>query len=526
MPALQPAHGTQDGLPQTARATTSAAGYRPAIVWAPVAALAVFGLPFAGFTGLVLFHFYIKGGFFLDSGLFAFLISQTDPSLLTPRVFGGGSFLPVHFVPIFVVLSLIRRLLPVADAQFFAGFIGFCHALPGLAVFWLLHSEFRLRMPTGVAVAAIVGIGFSFNGLALAIIRYPHFEILIAGAVMLFIVALIRQRLGLAAFCFAVCLATREDAGFHVFGILFLVIVLNRWYGTSWRAQKIEIAFAAIALAYSLTVLGLQHAMAPGQSSFVGIYLGDPVFGKLSPAIVGERLLGYVIYRTYIVLPAIVAVFWAVRARNAYIALGYVAFLPWTIMHLTAASDVAATLSAYYAYPFLIASFWPLVGVVLARSPGTTRKPVAGPVLAFAAMVAASFTALPQQPNLGRIDVPQGFFSPPSLARQAMTNRAIAELSRSKALLAPVLVDDSVLALTPDGYTRDETIRDREDGHPNTVIYFVDGFEAAAARALAAAAGLDHHYQITGTSIRLATDFAIPASSPLAAYLAPAEASE
>src|SRR4029077_11986925 len=150
--------------------------------------------------------------------------------------------------------------------------IGSCHALPGLAVFWLLHREFAFRTPFGVTVAAILGIGFSFNGLALAVVRYPHFEILVAGAMMLFLVALTGRRLVVAALCLAVALATREDAGFHVFAILFLMIVLNSWYGVGWRAQKAEIAFAAIAVTYSLTVLGLQHAIAPGQSAFARVY--------------------------------------------------------------------------------------------------------------------------------------------------------------------------------------------------------------------------------------------------------------
>ncbi len=518
-----PAENERPPITVTCRVTASGAG--PAVGWELVAALAVFGLPFAAFSNLILYHFYIKGSFLYDSGLFAFLMSQTDPLLPTPLAFGGGSYLAIHFAPIFVVLSLIRRLVPVTDVQFFAGFIGFCHALPGLPVFWLLRSEFRRRMPGGLAVAVILGIAFSFNGLALAIARYPHFEILIAGALTLFIVALIRRRPVLAALCFTVALATREDAGFHVFGVLFLLIVLNRWYGGSLRAQKTEIVFAAIGFAYSLTVLGVQHAMVPGQSAAARIYLGDPAFGRLTLAIVGERLLGYVAYRTYIVLPAIIAVVWAVRAHNPYIALGYVAFLPWAIVHLTADAEIAATLSSYYAYPFLIASFWPLVGVVLARRPEATRQPAAAPVLAFAVMIAGSFTALPQQANPGHIALPQAFFSPPSLARQAMTDRAIAELSRSKRLLAPVLVDGSVLALAPDSYDRGETVLDGADSHPNTVIYFVDGYEAVAARAVAAAAGLDHHYLIPGTSIRLATDVDIPASSPLAAYLAPAEGS-
>jgi hypothetical protein len=62
------------------------------------------------------------------------------------------------------VAALIRRLLPVTDPQFFAGFTGLCHALPGLGTFWLLHSGLGLRCPLEAALAATVAIAFSFNG--------------------------------------------------------------------------------------------------------------------------------------------------------------------------------------------------------------------------------------------------------------------------------------------------------------------------------------------------------------------------
>src|SRR5436190_1768568 len=115
-------------------------------VWAVAAALFVAAVPFAAFTALTLYHFYVKGGFF-------------------------------------------------------------CHALPGLAVFSLLYSGFRLRTALGLAVAAIVSIAFCFNGLALAIARYPHFEMLIVGTALLFFVALARRQLALASVFFAACLA-------------------------------------------------------------------------------------------------------------------------------------------------------------------------------------------------------------------------------------------------------------------------------------------------------------------------------
>ena len=486
-------------------------------------AAATFGVPFAAFTSLVLYHFYVRGAFLLDSGLLAYLVADGDPALPTPHLLGGRSFFATHLTPIFLVTAQLRRWLPVSDAQFFALFIGVCHALPGLGVFWLLRSSFGLRRPAGIVVAALLGLAFSFNGLALAIARYPHFEMLIVGGVILFAVALSRGQHRAATFWFALCLATREDAGFHLFAILFVLIALNRWYGMAWSSQRAEILFAAIALSFSLAEILVQMAVAQGQSSLVRIYLGDPPFGSLSPEIIAERLLGYVFYRTYLVLPAAIAVFWAARTRNPYILVGYVAFLPYLLVHLTARSDIAATLSAYYAYPLMIAAFWPLLGVWLDRRRRGVQENAAVPVLVFAAMIAGAFAAVSRQANPGGLEFPASLVSPPSLARQGATERAIAELSRSKPMLGKIVVDDSVLALAPDAYERSETSLASTHEPPDTAIYFSEGYGSATVRAMAAAADLTRIYRVPGTSIRLATDRSIDSLSPLAALLVPAD---
>jgi hypothetical protein len=182
---------------------------------------------------------------------------------------------------------------------------------------------------------------------------------------------------------------------------------------------------------------------------------------------------------------------------------------------------LAGTLSGYYAYPFLIAACWPLLGVLLAQPAPIKTSPTI-PILASAAMIAVSFTALGYQHNPGRIALAEAFLSPPSLARQQATENAVAALARGKAELGIVLVDGSVLALAPAPYRPDETVQDAGPRLPETVIYFAEGYEADKARAIAEAAHLDRHYQIAGTSIRLATDRLIDPTSPLAALLAPA----
>ena len=103
------------------------------------------GLPFVGFARLVLFHFYARGSFLLDSGLLAFLTWHNDMSLTRPDSFSSGSFFATHMSPLFLLTGALSRIVPCSMPQFFAGFIGFSHALPALALFWLLVEGYGLR---------------------------------------------------------------------------------------------------------------------------------------------------------------------------------------------------------------------------------------------------------------------------------------------------------------------------------------------------------------------------------------------
>jgi hypothetical protein len=127
------------------------------------------------------------------------------------------------------------------------------------------------------------------------------------------------------------------------------------------------------------------------------------------------------------------------------------------LLQLAACSDIAGTLSAYYAYPLMIAAFWPLLGVLIDRERRGTPSAAATPLMIFAIIIAASFVAVGQQYNPGRLDLPSAFLSPPSLASQAATDRAIVALAASKLQLGAVAADTSVVALAPDLFTPAET---------------------------------------------------------------------
>jgi hypothetical protein len=189
-------------------------------------------------------------------------------------------------------------------------------------------------------------------------------------------------------------------------------------------------------------------------------------------------------------------------------------------LHLVADSDIAGTLSSYYAYPFLIASFWPLIAALPERRQREASNAPAIVVLGFTAMLAASFTALEHQANPGHMELPTAFWTPPSLARQAATDEALRQIVRAKPGLGSVMVDGSVLALVPDGFAKAEAVWESGGRLPDTVVYFAGAYEAEAARTLADTAGLDGHFAAPGTGLRLATRRALPRGSPLAAMFA------
>jgi hypothetical protein len=509
--AAQPAVGAED------RAVRLEQG---AAVLAGGIALAV---PFAAFAALTLHHFYVGGSFLLDAGWTAYLVSHGGLLLPYPTALGGDSYYHWHVGPILTIFGLLRRALPLSDIQYFAAFAGLCHALPALAVFWVLRAGYGLRRGIAVGIAALVAIAFALSGNALAIARYPHSEMLIVAAVMLFAAALVMRRPAMAAIWFVVALLTREDAGLHIFGLLLVLVVVNRRYGAPWREQRTELAFAAAGLAHGILVLAAQRLLSTMPSTMALTYFGDPPLAHLSIESLLLRLQFLLTYRAYLVFPALVAAIWAVRTRNPYILIGYIACLPWVALQLAAYSDIAGTLSGYYAFPLMIAAFWPLLGVLLDRRQRGTAGGAAPPVIMFAGMIAASFVGIGQQYNPGRLALPAAFLAPPSYSSQLLTDRAIIALAASKPQLGSLAAGTSVVALAPDLFTPAETALPPRPMPPNAVAYLAQGFDSDKARQVAAAAGPNRHYRVPGTALRLATEGAVPAGAPIAALLAPAE---
>jgi hypothetical protein len=173
-----------------------------------------------------------------------------------------------------------------------------------------------------------------------------------------------------------------------------------------------------------------------------------------------------------------------------------------------AAGEMVGTLPSYYAFPYMFASLWPLIAILIQQRYAGEHRFAFEPFCGFALLTAASLVPSQYLHNPTHIDLPIGFVSPPSLARQAAIDRALQRLARAQAL-GMTLVDQSVLALVPEMYRAGNILSGESHLDPDSVIYFADGFESELARETAVKAGLDIEYEVAGTPIRVATNHSL-----------------
>jgi hypothetical protein len=465
----------------------------------------VFSAPYGLFYRLVLYHFYVRGSFLLDTGLLGSLMWHNTFALGMPASLGGQSFYAIHVVPLLSLVSAISFMLPVTMPQMLAGFIGVSHGLLALAMFWLLVEGHGMDRGWSLGLAALASTAFAFNGLALAIARYPHFEIFGVACLLLFFAALVLERWAIAIVSLLLALVTREDFGLHAFGFLTV------WLAVNWLrdGSKTQIAgpnarlagFAAVALIYSTVALLSQRWAFPNSSSFVRIYLGEPAFSHVSWSLLAMHGFGWIMIHSAILLPGAAVLVWAERTRDPFIVAGYAACIPWTCLHLFAVSDYAGWMVGYYAFPFLIAMAWPL----LAHAAPGARAPVRPlkPGFIVLGLVALSLLPISQDFDPGKIPLPGAFLRAPSAGQQRQTDRAMSAVAAARPVLGRLMVDRSAAALLPLAFPDREIAGFAAEEPPNTVVFLEDGFDAAA---LGAVAGLPVHLAVPGTKIRIMTD--------------------
>lgn len=486
----------------------------------------------------VMNQFYDTGAL-SDTYSFSALAWRNDWTLEQCKGLGGGSFFMVHISWFFWIPSLISYMFEMDRIPFFSLFHGTLHAALALGVWVLLKEVWKGQRWWEVVSRVAIAGAFAFNANSQSMLGQAHQEIAGPAFTLLFLWAHFNKRPGVALISFVLALSQREDMGFHIFGALFLVLLLDwvrRVPRDAWKGIAI---YAATAILYSVGVLLLKTYVIGDGGIFRNHYLGALPFGHVTENLLWNRIENLMLYRHWIMGPGIVALLWAAAARNPYIAAGWFAFGPWLLVSVLAKIEIAGNLSLHYAYPFVIAGAWPLLAISKAFCEPRRIAP-------FTAKMAVPFAAallLVQQPvSVYPFQLKHWWFNftlqPATLAADRFSEMerrihiALPELGEVRADMAafgiaPYDFDQWVHTFKTEWWSPTsrswEKIEEPESG-VDTVFYFTEAYQQDAVKALLKENQLDNHYMLPGTKLYVSTRLRLSDMPAFRGVLIPAAA--
>jgi len=326
-----------------------------------VAALLAATVAFWFNDNYILNHF-LHGPYLYDTGWYAAMIYHPTPVLMEPPAIGDGvSFYNTHVSPLLFLLGLPSYGLNEGLQEYYAQFIGCMYGLLVLAGVLAAEPLTRTWDWRGPLAAAMVGLGLAFSGVSLMAVGYPHFEPLYAGLAVLFFALLFRGKWKWASLPFGLALLVREDAGLHLFGYLFLLLLCS-WRVPALRPWRKRLTvFALTALSYSIVVIVLQKTFFHADNALRRIYLGDPTYAHVTTALIKQRVAFYIGHNKFVLLPCLLIAGLAAWRRSWLLLAGLVGVLPWLTLNFLGKSEAAGNLAVYYSFPTLVMLAWPIL---------------------------------------------------------------------------------------------------------------------------------------------------------------------
>ena len=319
------------------------------------------------------FVFYQGGSHLLDAGWFSGLLSGNDWRLLSPIALShaGESFHRIaHVSPFLLLFTYLPT--PLYAAEKIAFFYGLAMALYGAALWAAIYDYFaRLPWAAGSAggvtsaagqtssaarwlAAVAVAVVTALNGVSVEVLSFVHIELWMPVWLCAFLWATAFDKKYAAAASFVLLMMTREDAGFHFLTIVGLILLMRharagldaQAQAQAARANMALWIYSAVALAGSLTLINIGGMAAPTPGVDASLML---------------RRLAANLTRPEWAWSFAILLVWAAVLRRPAMLLGLVSVLPWVLYHITLPLPVRGNLAAYYAFPLMLAFYWPFI---------------------------------------------------------------------------------------------------------------------------------------------------------------------
>ncbi len=441
-----------------------------------------FLIPTFFYTSYVLNQVYNSGATLLDVGWFTYLISSGyNWPLSNPEVLHnthlGKTFFYTHFSPFFIFFSFLYEnfFYFLSPSSYFSLFIGSMNGLISLSIYFLGINRLKELNIYKIFLLFVIAILSSFNAQSLAMIGFPHIEIAIPSLIIFFMVSFYSKNFFLATFSFIFLLSIREDAGFHLFGLIFIINLFLCIQEKSLNVIDKKLAvYAFVAFLYSVITILIQKSYFAGtDNALERIYLGTPIFAHITYDLIVQRLNFLFENREYIYLPLFFTFLISFFTRNILFLASFFATLPWILLSFFAVNSMPSSFSNYYAFPLILIFIWPLLVTFLFKDYIFLKKIS---VIVFIFVPFLSIICFPN--NKGNLDSkPWNNFVFADFKKIAATQSFIQNFKTYNKSFGNIVVDEASSALltkylNPNSYAYLNNFSKEQKNNTDTFIFF------------------------------------------------------
>jgi len=315
--------------------------------------------------------FYRHGGYLFDAGQNAFLFYRAGlvplwppcMQLLVREVPGYAySSFRYHMSPTISLFSLASYLAPVGRLEWFSLILAASYAtiMGGMCsgMDWIGGDR---KDGAWVVAGGLAGIMFTFSGFIIAMLGYPHLEVLYVAFGLVFLVLLLRGRTAAATGFFVLACGMREDAGFHLTAILcaFWIASYARPHLAVFRRRFL--VFMALSFFSSVLLLVIQKfsfPFPPGVPSGLSIAFLGGNGAKTTWHVLAERLGAVTHKGALLVAPVALTCVWAAVRRDWLPVLGWLVYMPWFLLNFLSNDPARQIMILYHGFPFFLTLAW------------------------------------------------------------------------------------------------------------------------------------------------------------------------
>ena len=316
-------------------------------------------------------HYYVNGGYILDTAWYAHLISIANYKLTNPSIISNGnpiSYYDTHISPGFFLYSLLSPFKSLSNPQQLGIFLGLFQSLTFPLLYFSIKRSFNRVNKLSVYIFSFI---FTICAVPERLVSYPHPEIIIPILVCFSLYFFTKKKIKLSIITGLIGCLFREDAGLHL-ALVYFVLIFYFYFFENLKPQlkdkisffkKYSIISFITGLSVAICSILVQKTFFNADSALTRIYLGEPPFSHITFNSFIERLGNFSSSYLWFILPFLLYYLISIFSKNILFIIGFISCIPWFTLNFFALGVVASRFELYYGFPFLIAILFPFITV-------------------------------------------------------------------------------------------------------------------------------------------------------------------